>query len=97
MEKFIKEVKALMPTEEQAHPNNPAYAFGWVDSINAVVKLVKESDFIPLVSNSCHCVIDEEENIVQLYSTKEKAEIGLAEFTKSHLETVFGIDEISIN
>ena len=64
MEKFIKKIKALMPTEEQTHPNNPAYAFGWVDAINATVKLVKESDCISNVSNSlvcqdCHKPIDD--------------------------------------
>jgi len=97
MDNLIKGIKALMPTKEQTHTNNPAYAFGWLDAINATEKLVKNYDLLHNVSNSCHCVIDEEENIVQLYSTIEKAEVGLAEFTKSHPDSIFGIDEISIN
>lgn len=46
---------------------------------------------------SCWAVFDEDETIVQLYGTKEKAEIGLAEFEKSHPHTEFFVDEIDIN
>lgn len=48
MENFIKKIKALLPTEEQTYPNNPTYSFGWVDAVNATIKLVKEFDFTPL-------------------------------------------------
>ena len=51
-EKFIKDIKGLLPTQEQIGFNNPAYAFGWVDAVNAIGKLVKESDSLPCVSKS---------------------------------------------
>jgi len=97
MENLIKKIRAVEPTKEQLKDRTPEYAFGWVDSLNAITEVVKNYVVLHNVSNSCYCVIDEDENIVQLYGTKEKAEIGLAEFTKSHPYTIFGIDEISIN
>ena len=71
------------------------YRLGFKDGFVEAAKQVNVA--LGNVSNSCHCVINEDENIVQLYSTIEKAEIGLAEFTKSHPDSIFCIDEISIN
>jgi len=72
-EKFIKDIKGLLPTQEQIGFNNPAYAFGWVDAVNAIGKLVKESDSLPCVSDShftefcCYLTGHDEKTVIQMY------------------------------
>ena len=51
---------------------------------------------IDLVS-SCYAVFDEEDNIVQLYQTEEKASKGMEEFKRSHEHTEFYVDTMQIN
>ena len=51
---------------------------------------------IDLVS-SCYAVFDEEDNIVQLYKTEEKASKGMEEFKRSHEHTEFYVDKMQIN
>ena len=51
---------------------------------------------IPLV-RSCYAVIDEEDNVVQLYQTEKKANEGLNEFRNSHPHTTFYVDTMQIN
>ncbi len=51
---------------------------------------------IDLVS-SCYAVFDEEDNIVQLYQTEEKASKGMEEFKRSHEHTEFYVDKMQIN
>jgi len=46
---------------------------------------------------SCYALFDEDENIVQLYQTEEKAYKGLAEFERSHEHTYFYLDTIQIH
>lgn len=41
---FIEKIKSLTPTKDQIGMNNPAYAFGWVDAVNAIAKLVADED-----------------------------------------------------
>ena len=47
--------------------------------------------------SSCYVVFDEEDNIVQLYQTEEKANKGLWEFKNSHPHTEFYVDAMQIN
>ena len=47
--------------------------------------------------SSCYAVFDDEENIVQLYQTEDKANKGLWEFQNSHPHTEFYVDTIQIN
>ncbi len=61
MEEFIKNIKALEPTKEQIGLENVPYAFGWVDAINAVESLVKESDSLPCVRMSLPSIKDVKE------------------------------------
>jgi|TARA_R110000851_G_scaffold308922_2_gene468120 hypothetical protein len=46
---------------------------------------------------NCFAVIDDEENIVQLYQTEEKANKGLWEFQNSHPHTEFTVDTVQVN
>jgi hypothetical protein len=41
MEHLIKEINKLRPTEEQVKDMLPHYAFGYVDALNSVIKLIK--------------------------------------------------------
>jgi hypothetical protein len=47
--------------------------------------------------SSCYAVFDEEDNIVQLYQTEEKASKGMEEFKRSHEHTKFYVDTMQIN
>jgi len=47
--------------------------------------------------SSCYAVFDEEDNIVQLYKTEEKASKGMEEFKRSHEHTEFYVDKMQIN
>ena len=47
--------------------------------------------------SSCYAVFDEEDNIVQLYQTEEKASKGMEEFKRSHEHTEFYVDKMQIN
>ena len=59
-------------------------------------KLVKNNGVLDPVSG-CYAVLDEEDNIVQLYQTEENADKGLIEFQNSHENTSFYVDKIQIN
>ena len=53
---------------------------------------------LPLFNiSSCYAVFDEEDNIVQLYQTEEKANKGLWEFQNSHPHTEFYVATMQIN
>lgn len=58
---------------------------------------VEYNEVLDPVSCSCYTVLDEEDNIVQLYQTEEKANKGLWEFQNSHPHTEFHIDTMNIN
>ena len=47
--------------------------------------------------SSCYALFDEEDNIVQLYQTEEKAIKGMEEFKRSHEHTYFYVDTIQIH
>jgi hypothetical protein len=47
--------------------------------------------------SSCYALFDEEDNIVQLYQTEEKANKGMEEFKRSHEHTDFYVDTIKIH
>jgi len=96
MEELIKKIRAVEPTKEQAKNRTPEYAFGWVDSLNAITEVVKNNVVLQNVS-SCYAVFDEEDNIVQLYQTEEKANKGMEEFKRSHEYTDFYVDTMQIN
>ena len=96
MEELIKKIRAVEPTTEQAKDRTPEYAFGWIDSLNAITEVVKNNVVLQNVS-SCYAVFDEEDNIVQLYQTEEKANKGLREFQNSHPHTEFYVDTMQIN
>jgi len=42
MEELIKKIRAVEPTEEQLKDRTPEYAFGWIDSLNAITKVVEK-------------------------------------------------------
>lgn len=96
MEELIKKIRSVEPTTEQAKYRTPEYAFGWIDSLNAITEVVKNNVVLQNVS-SCYAVFDEEDNIVQLYQTEEKANKGLCEFQNSHPHTEFYVDTMRIN
>lgn len=96
MDELIKKIRAVIPTTEQSKDRTPEYAFGWIDSLNAITEVVKNNVVLQNVS-SCYAVIDEEDNIVRLYQTEEKANKGMEEFKKSHKYTKFYVDTIQIN
>jgi mRNA-degrading endonuclease YafQ of YafQ-DinJ toxin-antitoxin module len=43
MGKLLKEIKNLRPTKEQVKDKPAFYAFGYVDAINAVLELLRNS------------------------------------------------------
>lgn len=45
----------------------------------------------------CYALFDEDDYIVKLYSTKEKADQGLLEFKKDHDTVDFYIDKVKIH
>ena len=47
--------------------------------------------------SSCYALFDEEDNIVQLYKTEEKANKGMEEFKRSHENTDFYVDTMQIH
>ena len=47
--------------------------------------------------SSCYAIFDEEDNIVQLYQTEDKANKGMEEFKRSHKHTEFYVDTMQIN
>tara|TARA_R110000803_G_scaffold22170_1_gene55369 strand:+ start:3484 stop:3654 length:171 start_codon:yes stop_codon:yes gene_type:complete len=47
--------------------------------------------------SSCYALFDEEDNIVQLYQTEEKANKGMEEFKRSHEHTDFYVDTMQIH
>jgi len=96
MDELIKKIRAVVPTTEQAKDRTPEYAFGWIDSLNAITEVVKNNVVLQNVS-SCFAVIDEEDNVVQLYQTEEKANNGLNEFRNNHPHTTFYVDTLQIN
>ena len=96
MEELIKKIRAVEPTTEQAKDRTPEYAFGWIDSLNAITEVVKNNVVLQNVS-SCYAVFDEEDNIVQIYQTEEKANKGLWEFQNSRPHTEFYVDTMQIN
>ena len=75
--------------EEQIHVTYAIYL---------IKKIAKEyeAQTTPVVS-SCYAVIDEGNNILELYQTKEKAEKGLREFKNDFPSIGFHIDTININ
>lgn len=54
---FIEKIKSLTPTKDQVGMNNPAYAFGWVDAINTIAKLV--TDEVSSVVSKCSTFISD--------------------------------------
>ena len=66
------------------------------DLLNKHGLVSKNNEVLDRVS-SCYAVLDEEDNIVQLYQTEEKADKGLVEFQNSHEYTSFYVDKIQIN
>lgn len=51
MEDLIKKIRAVEPTKEQLKDRTPEYAFGWVDSLNAITEVVKNNVDLHNVSN----------------------------------------------
>jgi len=51
MENLIKKIRAVEPTKEQLKDRTPEYAFGWVDSLNAITEVVKNNVDLHNVSN----------------------------------------------
>lgn len=47
--------------------------------------------------SSCYALFDEEDNIVQLYQTEDKANKGMEEFKRSHEHANFYVDKMQIN
>ena len=43
MENLINKIRAVEPTKEQLKDRTPEYAFGWVDSLNAITEVVKNN------------------------------------------------------
>ena len=70
--------------------------YGFTKGVEFALEQVNKKYSIPFVS-SCYAVFDEEDNIVQLYQTEEKANKGLDEFRNSHPHTTFYVDTLQIN
>lgn len=49
MKDLIKKIRAVEPTKEQTKDRTPEYAFGWVDSLNAITKVVKNNIDLAIV------------------------------------------------
>lgn len=53
MEELIKKIRAVEPTTEQAKDRTPEYAFGWIDSLNAITEIVKNNVVLQNVMSRC--------------------------------------------
>lgn len=78
---FIEKIKSLTPTKDQIGMNNPAYAFGWVDAVNTIAKLVTDEDLAcvrlssdkidELWDNFCQDVPDDPERVLAMRGTRK--------------------------
>lgn len=92
IEKAIRLLKREVKYYETSSPDALTGIKVRLEELETVVKNCS----IPLVS-SCYAVIDEEDNVVQLYQTEKKANEGLNEFRNSHPHTTFYVDTMQIN
>ena len=78
---FIKKIKSLTPRKDQIGMNNPAYAFGWVDAVNTIAKLVTDEDIAcvrlssekidELWDNFCEEIPDDSEIVLAMRKTRK--------------------------
>ena len=56
MDKIIKKLNALRSDKLKVE-QSPVYCYGFADAINIAIKIIKESDYLPIVSK-CTCIND---------------------------------------
>jgi len=95
-EKFEKEkghnVYAYRQEYAGAKVEEDGFNDDYVEWLESKVKIFSLSSV-----SSCYAVFDEEDNIVQLYQTEDKANKGMEEFKRSHEHTDFYVDTMQIN
>jgi len=94
LEKFIKQI-VLNQVKGSVYLVPAIYDFQITDALEEEKKQGQKLNI--QIVNSCYAVFDEEDNIVQLYQTQDKANKGMEEFKRSHEHTEFYVDTMQIN